>query len=132
MLPEGNLRFCQLASPSVTVEYCLRNMSESMQAATVSATSFWVGQMSREVDGRAGLVLAERVGVEVVADVAGERVGDDERRRHQVVGADFGRDAALEVAVAGEDGDGDEAVLFDGFETSVGSGPELPMQVVQP
>ena len=68
-----------------------------------------------EVDGRAGLVLAEGVGVEVVADVAGERVGDDQRRRHEVIGADFGGDAAFEVAIAGEDGDGDERVVFDGF-----------------
>jgi hypothetical protein len=86
-----------------------------------------------EVDGLAGLVLAERVGFEVVADVAGEGVGDDQRRAHQIICADLGGDAALEVAVAGEDGDGDERVVFDGLaETSVGSGPELPMQVVQP
>ena len=44
-----------------------------------------------EVDGLAVLVLAERLGVEVVVDVAGERVGDDQRRRHEVVGADVGR-----------------------------------------
>ena len=68
-----------------------------------------------EVDGLAVLVLAEGVGVEVVADVAGEGVGDDQRRGHEVVGADLGGDAALEVAIAGEDGDGDQAVVFDGL-----------------
>ena len=47
--------------------------------------------------------------------LAGERVGDDQRRRHEVVGADIDVDAALEVAVAGEHADGDQAVLFDGL-----------------
>jgi len=42
----GELEVLQLASPSVTVAYCLRNISESMQEATVSATSCWEGQMS--------------------------------------------------------------------------------------
>ncbi len=109
------MRCCQFWSPSETVEYCLRNMSESMQAATVSETSFCVGQMSRRKTGLPVLVRAERVGVEVVVDVAGERVGDDQRRAHQVVGADLGRDAAFEVAIAGEHGDGDQAVVFDGL-----------------
>ena len=68
-----------------------------------------------EEDGLAVLVVAERVGGEVVADVAGEGVGDDQRRAHEVVGADFGGDAAFEVAIAGEHGDGDEAVVFDGL-----------------
>jgi hypothetical protein len=50
-----------------------------------------------------------------VVDAAGDGVGDDQRRGHQVVGADIDVDAALEVAVAAEDGDGDQAVLVDGF-----------------
>ncbi len=68
-----------------------------------------------EVDGLAGLIFAERIGVEVVADVAGERVGDDQRRGHQIIGAHVDVDAALEVAIAAEHADGDEAVLVDGF-----------------
>ena len=60
------------------------------------------------------MILAERIGGEVVVDVAGERVGDDERRGHEVVGADLGVDAAFEVAIAAEHADGDEAVGFDG------------------
>ena len=68
-----------------------------------------------EEDRLAGVVEADGVGVEVVVDGADEGVGDDERRAHEVVGADLGRDAAFEVAIAAEDGDGDEAVVFDGL-----------------
>ena len=68
-----------------------------------------------EVDGLAGGVFAERIGIEVVTDAAGERVGDDERRGHEVVGAHVDVDAALEVAIAREHADGDEAVLVDAF-----------------
>src|SRR5208283_5273002 len=63
----------------------------------------------------AGGIAAQRIGVEVVADAAGERVGDDERRAHEVIGADIDVDAALEVAIAAEHADGDEAVVFNGF-----------------
>ena len=66
-----------------------------------------------EVDRGAGLILAQRLGGEVVTDVTGEGVGDDQRGRHEVVGSDFRGDAALEVAVAGEDRDGDEGVDFN-------------------
>jgi hypothetical protein len=42
-------------------------------------------------------------------------------------------DAGLEVAVAGKDGGTDEIARFDGvFDAAASSGPELPMQVVQP
>ena len=68
-----------------------------------------------EVDGLAGWVVAERVGVEVVADAAGERVGDDERRAHEVVGADVDINSPLEVAIAAEHADGNEAVVFYRF-----------------
>ena len=64
-----------------------------------------------EVDVVAVGVLADRLGVEVEVHPAGERVGDDERRRGQVVRLHLGMDARLEVAVAGEDGADDEVVL---------------------
>ncbi len=57
--------------------------------------------------------LAERVGGEVGVDAAGERVGDDERRRGQVVGAHRRVDAGLEVAVAREHGRHLEVVALD-------------------
>ena len=126
------MRFCQFWSPSVTVAYCLRNMVESMRGVDGVGDLLLGGPDVAQIDGLAGLVLAQRVGGEVVADVAGERVGDHQRRRHQVICADLGRDSALEVAIAGEHGDRDEEWSSMAFETSVGSGPELPMQVVQP
>ena len=74
----------------------------------------------------------ERVLVRVEVDRSGERVGDDERRRRQVIRAHLGVDAALEVAVAAEDGRGDERPLLDGLRHGSGSGPLLPMHVVHP
>ena len=69
---------------------------------------------------------------QVDIDAAGEREGYDQRRRHQVVGADFGVDAAFEVAIAGETDATTKSFSSIAFETSSGSGPELPMHVVHP
>ena len=44
---------------------------------------------------------------------AGDRIGDDQRRRGEIVGAHVGVDAALEIAVAREHRGGDEIVLVD-------------------
>ena len=56
---------------------------------------------------------AERLAGEVDGHRAGERIGDDERRRGEIVGAHVRVDAALEVAVAGEHRAGDEVVVVD-------------------
>ena len=53
--------------------------------------------------------------VEVVVDAACEGVGDHQGRGHEVIGADFGVDAAFEVAIAAEDADCDERVVFNSF-----------------
>ncbi len=129
----GKLSFCQLASPWVTVAYSFVKLSEVEGGGDDCGDFLLGGPDVAQEDGLAGLVLAEGVVVEVVVDAAGERVGDDQRRRHEVVGAHVGVDAAFEVAIAAEHGDGDQAVLFDGLaRRRSGSGPELPMQVVQP
>ena len=65
-------------------------------------------------------------------DASGKGVSHNQRRRHKVVGAHLRVDAAFKVAIAAEHGDRDQPVIFIDCETSVGSGPELPMQVVQP
>ena len=70
--------------------------------------------------------------VEVDVHPPGECIGDDQRRRGEVVGPDLGVDAALEVAVAGEHGADDQVALRIACEIVSGSGPVLPMQVVQP
>ena len=44
---------------------------------------------------------------------AGEREGDHQRRGHQVVGANFGVDAAFEVAIAREHGGDHKFFLVD-------------------
>ena len=63
----------------------------------------------------AGLVLADRLGVPVDVDLAGQGVGDDQRRRGQIVRSHLGMHAALEVAVAAEHGGDDQAVRGDLF-----------------
>ena len=59
-------------------------------------------------------------------------VRDDERRRREVVRLHLGMDPRLEVAVPGEDRADDEVALLDRLRDLLGSGPELPMHVVQP
>ena len=61
----------------------------------------------------APVVRPQRLAVHVDVHPARERVGDDEGRGGEVVGARIGADAALEVPVPGEDGAGDEVVLAD-------------------
>ena len=65
-------------------------------------------------------VLALGVGAErrlddVDLERAGERIGDDERRRSEEVRAHVGVHAAFEIAVAREHRAGDEVVLVDGL-----------------
>ena len=68
-----------------------------------------------EEDVVALLVLAERVGVEVEVHRPGQTVGDDQRRRREVVHLDVRVDPALEVAVARQHrGDGEVTLLHGG------------------
>ena len=60
-------------------------------------------------------VLAQRVVEEVDVHRARERVGDDERRRREVVHLHVGVDPALEVAVARQHRDHREVVVLDGL-----------------
>ena len=60
-------------------------------------------------------VLAQRVVEEVDVHRAGQRVGDDERRRREVVHLHVGVDPALEVAVARQHRDHREVVVLDGL-----------------
>src|SRR5690606_22664396 len=53
-----------------------------------------------QVDVLAVLALADRILLEVDVERSGQRVGDDEGRRGEVVRARLRADAALEVAVA--------------------------------
>ena len=68
-----------------------------------------------EIDRLALAVLAERIGGEVDVHRAGQRIGDDQRRRGEIVGADVGIDAAFEIAIAGEHGGRDQIMFADGF-----------------
>ncbi len=67
-----------------------------------------------EVDGLAVAALAERFGRQVDVHPAGERVGNYQRRRRQVVGADLRMDAALEIAVPRQHRRHDHVVLGNG------------------
>src|ERR671916_2055680 len=73
-----------------------------------------------EVDGVASLVLSERVVDQVQVHGPCQGVGDDERRRGEVIGPHVGVDAPLEVAVAREDGGDHEVVLVDRLAYGLG------------
>ena len=68
-----------------------------------------------EEDLLALLVEAERLLDEVGIHRARERIGDDQRRRGQIVRAHVGVDAAFEIAVAGEHRRGDQILVVDGL-----------------
>ena len=77
--------------------------------------------------------VAERLGRQIDGHPSRERVRDDERRRREVVRAHLLLDAPFEVPVAAQHRADDEILLAtDRRDTSSGSGPLLPMQVVQP
>src|SRR5215210_2694584 len=76
--------------------------------------------------GVAVLVLAYRVFRKVYVHRACQGVGDNERRGGQVVRADVGVDAALEVPVAREDGCYYEVVLLDGGGDLLGQRTGVP------
>ena len=61
------------------------------------------------------LVGAERHFGEIELHRSRERISDDQRRRGEIIRAHVRIDAAFEIAVAGENGGGDEIVLADGF-----------------
>lgn len=65
-------------------------------------------------------VLTDALGLEVDVDGTGQSVGDDQRRRGQVVGAGNGVDTALEVSVSGKDGSNDEILSVDSVGHFVG------------
>ena len=111
-------RELQLAASSdrraVTVEYSFVKIPESIDDAMVSETSCWWARCPQK-DGLSGLVFTERIGVEVVVDTSGKRVGHHQRRRHEVISADIGVNAAFEVTIAAEHGDGDKTVIVNGL-----------------
>ena len=60
-------------------------------------------------------VLPKRLGVQVNVHRPGESKGDDQRRRHQKIGADVLVYASLEVAIARQDAGSHEIIFGDGF-----------------
>src|SRR5262249_56760946 len=65
-------------------------------------------------------VALQRLGVEVDVHAPGERIGDDEWRRGEVVRLHLRVDASLEVAVARQDCARDEVALADRTRDRVG------------
>ena len=67
-----------------------------------------------QIDRLAGFARAEWLGGEIQIHAAGEGVGNNERRRREIVGANERVDAAFKIAIAAEDGDGEEIIFLDG------------------
>jgi hypothetical protein len=66
-----------------------------------------------QIDGLAVLAGAERRGGNVLVHRPQQGIGDDQRGAGEIIRAHIGMHAALEVAVAGQHRNGDEAVVFD-------------------
>ena len=75
---------------------------------------------------------AERLFRQVDVHRAGQGVGHHQRRAGQVVGFDVRADAAFEVAVAAEHRRHHQVLRSTSAAMASGSGPLLPMQVMQP
>ena len=71
------------------------------------------------------LVVAERLLGQILADGACKRIGDDERRRGEIIRFHIRRDAAFEIAVAGNDRRADEIVLVDRFGNLIRQRPRI-------
>ena len=100
-------------------------MSEWMAPRTVSATSADVGQMSRRKTWPAVGAHAERIVDQIGVEGSRERVGDDERWRGQVVHADVGVDASLEVPVSRQHGTDREVGPVDRIRYAVEEGTRV-------
>ena len=85
-----------------------------------------------EVDLLALVVLRQRLVHEVDVHRAGQGVGDDQRRAGEIVGLHVRVDAAFEIAVAREHRRDDQVAFSTALAIGSGSGPLLPMQVMQP
>ena len=59
------------------------------------------------------LILTKWGGIEVKGDITGESIGNNERRRSEIVGTSVGVDTALEVTVARENSTSNEIVVDD-------------------
>ena len=103
----------QLASPLNTSPYLRVNICLLMLFLMTAAISRAGRPDIAQIDLAAFLVGAERRLGDVDLHRAGDRVGDDQRRRGQIIGAHVGIDAAFEVAIAGKHRGRDEIVLVD-------------------
>ena len=112
-MPPLTLILRQLASPLNTSAYFLANICRVTFLATKAPIS-----LLRRPDVLEKHLLALGVGAErlldhVDAHRAGDRIGDHQRRRGEIIGAHVGVDAALEIAVAGEHGGGHQVAIVD-------------------
>ncbi len=78
------------------------------------------------------LILPQRIGLEVEVHGARDAVGDHQRRRGQVVHLDVGEMRPSKLRLPESTAVTDRSLSLMAAEISSGSGPVLPMQVVQP
>ncbi len=85
-----------------------------------------------EVDLLAVVVRTDRILLEVDVHPPGEAISDDQRRGREVVRLDLRVDTRLEVAIAERTLVVQRSCSSIAFSIGSASGPELPIQVVQP
>jgi hypothetical protein len=108
-----------------TSEYVERNISSSIVASIVRCTPSG-GPDVGEVHVAAVRSDADRLAHEVDVHATRERVGDDERRRGEVVRLHLGMDPRLEVPVAGEHGADHEVALGHAVRDRLGQRARVP------
>ena len=73
------------------------------------------GQISLQINRLSVAAQSERLLHQIQRHRSGQRIGDDKRRRREIVRPHVRIDPPLEVAIAGENRDRDEVVARDGF-----------------
>ena len=118
---------------SKTLAYFARNISGAQRRVIAVFDFFGRRPDVFQVNGLVVAVVADRIFLQVDVHRAGQRISDDERRRSQVVRFDVGvnrglRSCGCRTARRRRSG----RCLRSPGSTSSGSGPLLPIQVVQP
>ena len=125
--PVGHARaICQRASPLNTSAYCSRNIS-ACTAREHRLLDLALGRPDVAQDRPACRSRPTPSGsvVRSIVILAGERVGDDQRRRRQIVGAHLLLDASFEIAIAAQHRGDDQISCVDFRRHVVGQRPAV-------
>ena len=110
--PDGASSAFHRSSPCSDSSYAFRNISARTDELIASETSFCDGQTSRRKTGFAALIVTERLGCQIDVHRACERVGNDKRRRREIVGAHQWIDSSFKISIAAENRGHNKTVIL--------------------